>query len=59
MPPRRALTTEARRCLPVMPATIAQLTEEEIAKSVERIKNGTAKGRLAEDVLGDLRARLQ
>ena len=32
---------------------------KEIAKRVDRIKNGTAKGRPAEDVLGDLTARLQ
>ena len=38
---------------------VEQAWEEEIAKRVERIKNGTAKGRPAEDVLRDLRARLQ
>ena len=33
--------------------------EMEIARRVERIKNGTAKGRPAEDVLKDIRALLQ
>jgi len=33
--------------------------EQEIARRVERVNNGTAKGRPAEDVLRDLRARLQ
>jgi len=38
---------------------VEEAWEEEIARRVERIKNGTAKGRPAEDVLRDLRARLQ
>ncbi len=33
--------------------------EEEIARRVERIKKGTAKGRPAEDGFRDLRARLK
>jgi Putative addiction module component len=38
---------------------VEEAWEAEIAKRVERIKNGTAKGRLAEDVLSDLQARFQ
>jgi len=38
---------------------VEEAWDEEIARRVERIKNGTAKGRPAEDVLKDLRARLQ
>jgi len=33
--------------------------EAEIAKRVARIKQGTAKGRSAEEVFGDIRARCQ
>jgi len=33
--------------------------EEEIAKRAERVRNGTAKGRPAEEVLQELRARLR
>jgi putative addiction module component (TIGR02574 family) len=38
---------------------VEEAWEEEIAKRVERINNGTAKGRPAEDVLRDIRAGLQ
>jgi putative addiction module component (TIGR02574 family) len=38
---------------------VEEAWEEEIARRVERVRNGTAKGRPAEDVLGDIRARLQ
>lgn len=37
---------------------VEEAGEEEIAKRVERIKNGTAKGRPAEEVLRDIWARL-
>jgi hypothetical protein len=33
--------------------------EEEIAKRAERVRNGTAKGRPAEEVLRELQARLR
>jgi putative addiction module component (TIGR02574 family) len=33
--------------------------EEEISKRVQEIKNGTAKGRLAEEVLSEIKARYQ
>ena len=38
---------------------VTEAWEGEIAKRIERLKNGTAKGRPAEDVLRDLRARLR
>jgi putative addiction module component (TIGR02574 family) len=38
---------------------VDQAWDEEIALRVERIKNSTAKGRPVEDVLADLRSRLE
>jgi putative addiction module component (TIGR02574 family) len=38
---------------------VEEAWEAEIARRVEQVKNGTAKGRPAEDVLRDIRARLQ
>jgi len=38
---------------------VEEAWDEEIARRVERIRNGTAQGRPAEDVLRDLRTRLQ
>jgi putative addiction module component (TIGR02574 family) len=38
---------------------VEEAWEEEIAKRVERINNGTAKGRPVEDVLRDIRSRFE